>query len=121
MSKIIAGTVSAVAVIAAVTACGGGSSGPPNAKTILQSDGYTYNASETSADEPHIVQQAGAGTPSSFAVGENGSGGQIVMVFGSATAAATAANGSWSDTQATGGSLTASQNGDVVTLTGTQG
>jgi hypothetical protein len=39
MNKIIAGTVSAMAVIAAVAACG--SSGPPNATSVLQSNGYT--------------------------------------------------------------------------------
>jgi hypothetical protein len=105
-----------LAVIAAVTACGGGgASGPPNATSVLQSDGYTL-LTGTAAEGSAMLASAGIAPSdvSSLAVGTNGSDEQVVFVFFSPAKASAFAQGG------SGGGITVAQNGDVVTATGSE-
>jgi hypothetical protein len=121
MNKIIAGTVSAMAVIAAVAACG--SSGPPNATSVLQSNGYTPVTS-SSLSPSALASSVGAGNVSSAAIGvstSNGSEYQMVMVLTpAALSQGTPADITTMESQAASAGVKASLNGDVLTMTGTQ-
>lgn len=122
MNRRITGVV-AVAALAAglaggIGACGGGSSGPPSATSVLQSDGYTPNSSLTGDLQSGLGSDA-ASNVSSLQAGTQGSpptSVQLVIVFtdsGSASTATSALN-----SQFGGDGITTSQNGDVVTATG---
>jgi hypothetical protein len=114
---LLAGWV-AVAVIAAVTACGGGgASGPPNATSVLQSDGYTLLVG-SGAEESAVLASMGEAPAdvSSLAIGTNGSDDQVVLVFFSSAKASTFDHGQ----TGTSGGITLAQNGDVVTVTGSE-
>jgi hypothetical protein len=98
-----------------IGACGSsGSSGPPNATSILQSDGYTPSAAYTTAMQGGIASAGSqAGQVSSSEAGTNGDNIQGVIVFDNSADASAAAAQSPS-----AGGLTVAQNGDVVTITG---
>ena len=112
---LLAGSL-AVAVIAAVTACGGGGiSGPPSATSVLQSDGYTLDSAETSSFSALLASQH-IGVLSD-ALGANGAGvEQEVLVFASAASAAQDAQVQNQTNAGTG--ITTLATGDVETITG---
>ena len=114
VKKMIAGTVGAVAVLAAVTACGGGGpASPPSAASILVSNGYTPDPVMQAAAQ---VLGSNSGVTSS-AAGENANTSvQIVWVFSSSALAAAGV----STLGGSGGGITVGQNGDVVTATGSE-
>jgi hypothetical protein len=112
---LLAGSVS-VAVIAAVTACGGGGiSGPPSATSVLQSDGYALDSAQTSSFSALLASQHIVVL--SDAIGNNGAGvEQEVLVFASAASAAQDAQVQNQDNVGTG--ITTLATGDVETITG---
>lgn len=114
---IIAGLAVIGGVIGGLTACSGsGSSGPPNATSVLQSDGYTYDSALTNAVQTQIggAQSNAADGLSSIAVGSQGNNFQVIMVFDNAAEASAGASGVGSTP-----GITMSTSGDVVTATGT--
>jgi hypothetical protein len=116
-------TVTAVSVAvlgfgagAGLAACGSsGSSSPPNAQSVLQGNGYTYDSSFTS----QVQKSLGSDTTgeSSLAAGSQGSNIQLVIVFTSPTEAAAGASGEQQQLSS-GSGITVTSNGDVVTATG---
>lgn len=118
MNRILAGAVSAAAVIAAVTACGGGgASVPPNATSVLQSDGYTLLGGSAAEGSAMLASMGEAPSDvSSLAVGTNGTDEQVVFVFFSPAKASAFTQGQ----TGTSGGITVAQNGDVVTATGSE-
>jgi hypothetical protein len=121
-------TIIAAAAIAAagassvaLSACG--SSGPANATSILQSNGYTpVSLSSLGGSASDLTSAFPAGDVASFAVGDNSSGEyQFVVVTTPQGQTDIASTGDVSNEEsqvaAAGGSMTYS--GGVVTLTGT--
>lgn len=102
---------------AALTACSSGPSGPPNATSVLQSDGYTPSAAYTSALQSGLggapdgtVLSSQAGTNSNDQI-------QLVVVFDNATDAQAGLTGV--QTQYGSDGITSSASGQVLTATGT--
>jgi hypothetical protein len=106
ITAIAAGAILAIVV----SACG--SSGPPNATSILQSDGYT----PSSAIESSMASSLGSGSDvSSSAAGTDNAGKiQLVLVFTDSGAAAIGAAG----VRSAAAGIAVTINGDVVTATG---
>jgi hypothetical protein len=110
----VSGVLLAVGVGAGLAACSSGPSSPPNATSVLQSDGYTPSAAYTTAMQGGIEQSGSqASQITSSEAGTNGDNIQGVLVFDNSSDAATAAA---QDPSA--GGITVAQNGDVVTITG---
>lgn len=108
-SALVAGAIGIGAV--ATVACSSGPSAPPTATQILQSNGYTYDASFTQQLEQGISLPAGT----TMAAGESGSNLELAVVTTSPADASAAA----SSIQSQGDSgLTLTTNGDVVTVVG---
>jgi hypothetical protein len=107
--KITAAAAGAILAIV-VSACG--SSGPPNATSVLQSDGYTPSP----AIESSMASSLGSGSGvSSSAAGTDSAGNiQVVLVYSDSGMAAIGAAGVRSDASG----IAVTQNGDVVTATG---
>jgi hypothetical protein len=104
--------VAAGAILAiVVSACG--SSGPQNATSILQSDGYT----PSSAIESSMASSLGSGSGvSSSAAGTDNAGNiQVVLVYSNSAAAAIGAAGA----RSADAGIAVTVNGDIVTATGT--
>lgn len=110
-----AGVLVALGLGAGLAACtSGGSSAPPTATQVLQSDGYTPSAAYTTAMQGGIASAGSqAGQVTSSEAGTNGDNIQGVIVFDNSSDASTAAA---QDPSA--GGITVAQNGDVVTITG---
>jgi hypothetical protein len=108
--------LAAVGVVAGLSACSGGSSSPPNATQVLQSDGYTVSSAYTSALQSGID---GNSEVLSSIAGTNSSGDiQGVVVFDSASdeqAGASALQSQYSDD-----GLIVASNGTVLTVTGSE-
>jgi hypothetical protein len=111
-----AGSLAVALTVLTVTACGGsGASSPPSAASILVSNGYTP---DPNPDLQAAAQMLGANSGvTSSAVGENAnSSEQFVWVFSSSALAVAGV----STLGGSGGGITVTQNGDVVTATGSE-
>jgi hypothetical protein len=110
---ILAGLAIIVGSVATITACSG-SGAPQTAAQILQSDGYTANASLTQS------LQSGIGSDSmitSSQAGENSSGSvQAVVVFDNSSDAQLGQSAV--NTELNSSSIAVTTNGDVLTATG---
>lgn len=118
---LLAGSLAAAVTAFTVTACGGSvasnpqsaASSPQGAASILVADGYTPDPTMQVAAQ---VLGSNSGVTSS-AVGENAnSSEQFVWVFGSSALAAAGV----STLGGSGGGITVTQKGDIVTATGSE-
>jgi hypothetical protein len=101
----------------AVAACGGsGPSSPPNATSILQSDGYTPSSTYTSDFQNGLGSSSGQVTSSE--AGRSGDNVQVVMVMDNSADANTVSTDMQRQYGAYTNGLTTTQNGDVVTVIG---
>src|ERR1700733_10947937 len=105
-------TAAAAGAILAIVVSACGSSGPPSATSVLQSDGYT----PSSAIESSIASSLGSGSGvSSSAAGTNSAGNiQVVLVYSNSGTAAIGAAG----VKSAAPGIAVTNNGDVVTATG---
>jgi hypothetical protein len=114
ITSILAAGAIAAGLVGGIGACGGGSSSPPNATQILQSNGYTPSSDYTSDFQNGLG--SGSSEVSSSEAGTNGNNVQVVIVADNAADASTAVSAL--NQQYGGDGLSVTQSGDVVTVTG---
>jgi hypothetical protein len=115
---LLAGPLAVAVTALTLTACGGGAAaGPPNATSVIQSDGYTPLGGSAAEGSAMLASMGEAPADvSSLAIGTNGSDEQVVFVFFSSAKASAFTQGQ----TGTSGGITVAQNGDVVTATGSE-